>query len=90
MTFVRWMRYVWRTVNAVPQPRSRLDAVMIERGIQNLDLTLRARISESRISRYRHGLLPPLEARRAIAKALGLPMAELWPPTQTKETEHAA
>ncbi len=59
--------------------RTPLDQAISESGETAAAIGHRAKVSESRISRYRNGLIPPKKARRDIARALKMKPEELWP-----------
>jgi transcriptional regulator with XRE-family HTH domain len=56
-----------------------LNKAMRERGMTGVELAERIGSDPAVVSRYRNGLMPTPEVRRAISKALHVPQREIWP-----------
>jgi transcriptional regulator with XRE-family HTH domain len=56
-----------------------LKAAMEERGMTVRELAAFLETDQAIVSRYRSGLLPPIERRRLISRKLRTPQRELWP-----------
>lgn len=57
---------------------------MMERGIRQVDIARRLRVTRGMVSAVLNGHSMSARVRRAIARALGMRVADLWPGDRSK------